>query len=199
MKINTAILLAGGKSRRMGFDKRFIEIQNKTMIDYQIEKLYKAFERILLVTDDTSLFSNYPCEVIKDEFEEVGVLGGIYTGLKNSQTMYNYVLACDMPSINYNYIQYMKDLLREAPKEYDGLITQYGEWIEPFNACYHKKLMGPLKYAIENGHRRLSQILQDADVLYVDEETARGFSPDWGMFTNLNSADDLSKYLKEEE
>jgi molybdopterin-guanine dinucleotide biosynthesis protein A len=197
--MNTAILLAGGKSRRMGFDKRFIEIEKKTMIDYQIEKLYKVFQRILLVTDDASLFSNYPCEVIKDEFKEIGVLGGLYTGLKNSETIYNYVLACDMPSINYNYIEYMKDLLREAPKEYDGLITQYGEWIEPFNAFYHKKLMDPLKYAIENGHKRLSLILEDCDVLHVDEKTARGFSPDWRMFTNLNSEDDLRKYLQKKE
>ncbi|MBB6215809.1 molybdopterin-guanine dinucleotide biosynthesis protein A [Anaerosolibacter carboniphilus] len=199
MEMNTAILLAGGKSRRMGFDKRFIEIENKTMVDFQIERLYKAFQRILLITDDRRLFSGCSCEVIEDEFKDIGVLGGLYTGLKNSYTIYNYVLACDMPSINYNYIEYMKELLREAPKEYDGLVTRYGEWIEPFNAFYHKNLIHPLKDAIEDGHKRISFVLKKCDVLYVDERTARSFSPDWRMFTNLNSEDDLKKYLQKKD
>lgn len=199
MEMNTAILLAGGKSRRMGFDKRFIEIEKKTMVDYQVEKLYKAFSRVILVTDDKTLFSNCSCEVIQDEFEGIGVLGGLYTGLKHSASIYNYVLACDMPVINYNYIDYMRNLLQKSLKEYDGLVTKYGQWIEPFNAFYHKNLVDPLKYDIENGQKRLSLILKSCDVLYVEEEIARGFTSDWEMFTNLNSADDLKKYLQNEE
>jgi molybdopterin-guanine dinucleotide biosynthesis protein A len=199
VEMNTAILLAGGKSRRMGFDKRFIEIEEKIMVDYVIEKLYRIFSNVILVTDDRRLFPDCSCEIIQDELEGIGVLGGLYSGLKHSSSIYNYVLACDMPIINYNYIEYMRGLLCKSLKEYDGLVTKYGDWIEPFNAFYHKNFMYPLECGIEYGEKRLSSILKNCDVLYVEEKVARGFAPNWEMFINLNSEDDLKKYLEFEE
>jgi len=73
----------------------------------------------------------------------------------------------------------------------NAVITKKADWIEPFNAFYSKKLIPAIEDNIKKGKVRTMELLEISNVLYIDEAIARGFSPDWSMFANLNTREDL--------
>jgi len=194
--METAIILAGGKSSRMGFDKQFLKLRDKYVIEIIAEKLEKVFSEIIIVTGRPEEYAKYGFKLVEDEVRNFGPLAGIHVGLKNSGSIYNYVVACDMPFINLKYIRYMMQLIEESDGCVDGVITKLGDWIEPFNAFYSQNLISRIEENMKNGKRQINLMLQDANVLYVSEAKAREFSPDWEMFTNINTFKDYESLMK---
>lgn len=189
--MDTAIILAGGKSSRMGFDKQLIKIGDICITEYIIEILKPIFKNIIVVTNKPELYKNKNVDIAQDFYKGYGPLGGIHAGLLKSQSIYNYFIACDMPYVNTGYIEYMMKRIIETNYEKDAVITKSGDWIEPFNAFYSKELLPLIEDNIIKDKRGISELLNRSSVLYIDEYIARGFSPDWSMFTNLNTKNDL--------
>ncbi len=194
--METAIILAGGKSSRMGFDKQFLKLRDKYIIEMIAEKLERVFEEIIIVTSKPEEYEKYGYKLVEDEIRGFGPLAGIHVGLKNSISMHNYIVACDMPFINIKYIEYMMELIKQNDGKLDGVITRLGQWIEPFNAFYSKNLIGKIEESMKKGSRQINKMLQDTNVLYVSEAKAREFSPDWDMFTNVNTIRDYENLFK---
>lgn len=195
-KLGTAIILAGGNSSRMGFDKQLIKIGENYLIDMIIDNLNRIFEEIIVVSNVKSILNSRKIIVVEDEIKNLGPLGGLHAGLKNSTNMYCYVIACDMPYINNEYIKYMMKILRRSGSV-DALITKFGEWIEPFNCFYSKNIIKDIEGHINLGNRSVYSLMKKLNVEYIEENTARCFSPEWKMFNNLNTKEDLRKYYIE--
>ena len=194
--MDTAIILAGGKSSRMGFDKQFLKLRDKYIVEMITEKLEKVFNEIIIVTGKPEEYMKYGYKLVEDEIKDFGPLAGIHVGLKSSSSIHNYIVACDMPFINIEYLNYMRSLINEHEGKVDGVITRLGEWIEPFNAFYSKSLLKRLEENIEKGNKQINILLKDSNVLYVSEAVAREFSPDWDMFTNVNTIKDYESLMK---
>lgn len=194
--METAIILAGGKSSRMGFDKQFLKLRDKYVIEIITEKLQKVFKEIIIVTGRPEEYSKYGFKLATDEVRDFGPLAGIHVGLKSSGSTYNYIVACDMPFINLKYLEYMMELIKQKEGSIDGVITRLGQWIEPFNAFYSRSLIPKIEGNIKNGKRQINTLLQDANVHYISEAKAREFSPDWEMFTNVNTLKDYESLMK---
>ena len=194
--METAIILAGGKSSRMGFDKQFLKLRDKYIIEMITEKLEKVFNEIIIVTSRPEEYVKYGYKLVEDDIKDFGPLAGVHVGLKSSCSVHNYVVACDMPFINIKYLNYMMELINQHEGKVDGVITRLGEWIEPFNAFYSKSLLQKLEENIKKGNKQINLLLQDSNVLYVSEAAAREFSPDWDMFTNVNTIKDYQSLMK---
>ncbi len=192
--LNTAIILAGGKSSRMGFDKQFLAISQTKLLDRTILSLSEEFEEIILVTNRISDYKDYPIKCIRDEIPNIGPLGGLHAGLKNSNSEMAYFIACDMPNLQLDYIRYMKSLILES--DFDACITKFKDHLEPFHAFYSKKLLPSIEYWISKGKYSLLHPINNCHALYIEESTARQFSPDWQMFANINTPEDLDNFLK---
>lgn len=199
--INTAVILAGGNSKRMGFDKQFMDIGSKNITEYLIDELKEIFPHIVVVTNKPQAYKRADIQITEDIYKGFGPLGGIHAGLMKSQSKYSYIVACDMPYINKDYIKYMVKRLEEAEYSAEAVITRYGDWIEPFNAIYSKDLLPRIEAGIFAEKRKISGLLKMAKVMYIEEEDARRFSPDWNMFMNLNTEKDLMIYraMKQED
>ncbi len=193
--MDTAIILAGGKSTRMGLDKQFLVLENQWMMDQIIKQLEKLFKEIIIVTNKPEEYKDCPYTIVQDQIKDFGPVGGIHAGLKSSSSLYNYIIACDMPFININYIQYMKRLINTSSKNVDAVVAMLGEWIEPFNGFYSKRLIEKIEKNIQENKKMIISILKGSNVLYIEEKKARIFSPGWEMFINLNSPKDLKEYL----
>lgn len=191
---DTAVILAGGNSSRMGFDKQFLPIGNQTIVGLQIEKLREVFREIIVVTNQPEKYKGYDCKTVEDQWKGFGPLGGIHGGLVSSGSLYNYVIACDMPYIHLDYIRYMKEIIGGCSQEKDGVITRFGEWLEPFNGFYHRRLIPKMEQNMRKGQRKIHEVLKAAEILYIEEGIARQFSPGWEMFMNLNTAEDIERY-----
>jgi len=193
--MDTAIILAGGKSKRMGLDKQFLMVDDQWMLEHIAEQLKPLFKKIIIVSNKPEQYQDCPYRVVQDQFKDFGPVAGIHAGLKYSSSRYNYIIACDMPFVNIPYIQYMQKIIRDSPQEIDAVITKFGEWLEPFNAFYSKSLIRKIEKNIEQGKRRVAFILEGSNVIYIEEKKARVFSPGWEMFMNLNTPEDLESYL----
>ena len=88
-KFGTAIILAGGKSSRMGFDKQFLQIDDRRIMDDVIHNLEQEFDEIIIVTNKPEEYSNYKHKIVKDIIVGKGPLSGIHVGLKESSSNHN--------------------------------------------------------------------------------------------------------------
>lgn len=192
----SAIILAGGKSTRMGFDKQLLYLRERRLMDNLINKLKNVFDDIIIVTNKPEYYCGLAHRITEDIISDGGPLGGIHAGLSIASSRYSYVIACDMPNINQEYIEYMKNELLRT--ESQGCVSMYGSFVEPFNAFYSKDLILPIEKFLSNGQRAIHRFLHDKNFVCIPETTARKYSPDWDMFFNLNTREDVSTYLKRE-
>jgi len=185
--LGTAAILCGGKSSRMGFDKCRIKQNGRLLLDIIIEKLSEAFEEVILITNNKNRF--YYKNVFEDEYKECGPAGGIYTALLNSKSKHLFVMACDMPFLNLQYIYYMNSILEKS--KYDCILTQKGNWVEPLYSFYSKDMISLFKKSLEDGKYKLFDIISKSNYFIIEEKVARSFSTDLEMFINLNYLSDL--------
>jgi molybdenum cofactor guanylyltransferase len=190
----TAVILAGGKSQRMGFDKQLINVKGRKLIEKQISALGEEFDEVILVSNIPQYYLAAKCTVARDEITGMGPLAGIQAGLRHASGKYVYFLACDMPNISMEYIRYMKNSLAENPA--DACITKLGDWIEPFNAFYSRDLLSCIDSSLKEGKGSIFKLVKEIKCCFIEEKTARHYSPDWSMFLNMNTREDLSRYLK---
>ncbi len=196
-KFGTAVILAGGKSKRMGKNKELLNIKNRRLVEMQISLLEREFEDIIVITNYPQYYNGLNCKTFMDIVKDKGPIGGIYTGLVNSSSLYTYFLACDMPSVNIQYIKFLKKELINY--KYKAGITLLGDWIEPFNAFYSKEMTKDVKDYILNGGYSVHKLVKSLKCLFIEEKTARTYSPNWEMFINFNTKEDIEIFLKENE
>ena len=110
----SCIVLAGGKSLRLGHDKVLETVGNRSLLEQVISRVESLVTEIVIVTADERGFpklTSYPeCRIVTDILPGKGSLGGIYTGLATSNSFYNLVVACDMPFLNQSLLRYMIDV-----------------------------------------------------------------------------------------
>ena len=132
----TAIILAGGKSSRMGRDKAFLKIEGVPMIRRQLKLLRKFFKKITIVTNSPHKYKFRNVKIIKDIVPGQGPLGGIYSGLMASKSFHNFVLACDMPFIDLSLVRYMC----KKARGYDVIIPKIDNRYETLFCIYSVKI-----------------------------------------------------------
>lgn len=191
-KFGSAVILAGGKSSRMGFDKKDLIINNQRLLEKLVSNLREIFDEVILITNKENTLDIFDC-VSEDIIESMGPMSGIYTGLNYASSKYVYFIACDMPIINYNYINYMKHTIEKNPSTL-ACVTRYENWIEPFNAFYSKELFPKIKDYLGSNRRSIYSFLKGVNTSYIEEEKAREFSVDFKMFYNLNTQSDVLDY-----
>lgn len=193
-KFGTAVILAGGKSTRMGFDKQLLKINERRLIDNLRKKLNEQFDEIIVVTNKSEYYLGFSDKITKDIIVGKGPLSGIHAGLSKALSHYVYFVACDMPNINLEYINYMKEELKDL--QVKACVTKYGDWIEPFNAFYSKDMIVDIEDHLTKGKKSVNSLIEKINVHYITEEKARSFSPNWDMFLNLNTKEELKDFLK---
>ncbi len=191
----TAIILAGGKSSRMGFDKARIEICGKPIVALIIDQLREIFEDVIVVTNNPKGFSGLDARITGDILKGAGPLGGIHAGLTLAKSEYSFLTACDMPVISTGYAKYMMDIAsKDMPH---AVITEKGDWVEPFHALYKKSLIDDIENNIRMGRFKIFDVLRDKKMVRISEDKARGYSLNLSIFTNLNDSRDLEDFMKQ--
>lgn len=193
-QFETAVILAGGKSTRMGFDKQLLTINDKLIYQGVFESLSGIFSDILVVTNTPNLYQSSRIRTCSDEFLNMGPLAGIHIGLKTAQSGYVYLLACDMPVINPDYIAFMKERICESGARI--CVSRKNGRIEPFNAFYSTELLEDIENRLKAGNSSLFDFISSSDPYIVSEEEAASFDSDLDMYTNLNTQGEYSNYLK---
>ncbi len=147
----TALILCGGKSKRMGRPKAFLPYQGSVMIAHAIGLVRQLFAEVFLVTNEPELFDGLDIDIIKDILPHRGPLGGILSGLLIAGHHHSFVIACDMPFINSELIEEMVGQRKES----DILVLAHESGIEPLIGIYSKNCIKPLEESLFVGDTSL--------------------------------------------
>lgn len=185
-----AVILAGGKGRRLGRDKTAILLNGESIISRLISFLNRLrFQEIVVVYGTDVKPSEQPAREVKDLLPGRGSLGGIYTGLTNSSGEFTFVMACDMPFPSSPLILYLLD--RAVSGEYDCVIPSPSGRLEPLFAVYRKTCIPVIREQINNGDLKISGILPSLHTLVITDTDLDRFDPEHLSFFNINTPDDL--------
>ena len=184
----TGVILVGGKSRRMGRDKAFLEVAGKPLFEIILELFSANFARVLLVGDREERFAGYGLPVVPDIFPGSS-LGGLYTGLHNAETDHVFVSSCDLPFPSAEVLRYLCSLRGG----FDAVVarTKYG--YEPLFALYSKSCLAPVKALLDAGEFCAYAYYPQIRVRYVPPEELTPFGRDGRAFLNLNTPEEFAK------
>lgn len=103
----TGVILAGGKSSRMGVDKSLLKIDDVTLIERCYELMKSVFTKVVISTNDPAQFDFVNTVKVKDTYQDFGPLSGIYSTLKFLNMKKVFILSVDMPFILPDLIRYL--------------------------------------------------------------------------------------------
>jgi molybdopterin-guanine dinucleotide biosynthesis protein A len=183
----TGIILAGGKSTRMGEDKAFIEVGEVPLFERAYRVLREIFSEIIIVANDARPFENYEARLQKDIISDKGALGGLYTGLFHSQSHHAFCAACDMPLLNPRLIKYMA----EERDEYDVIVPRTRDGLHPLHAIYSKRCLNPMRQLLNRDDLRIVNFFPQVTVRYIEEMEIRELDPHMRSLISVNTEEEM--------
>lgn len=181
----SAVILAGGKSSRMGFNKAFAELNHKRIIEIQLEELSNYFSEVIIVSNDPDLYSYTGVKIVSDIIPGRGPLSGIHSGLIECNHEDCFIIPCDMPFIS-GEIGYR---LIELARGFDGAVPQLNGKLEPLSAIYKKSCIPAIEDCLIKDKRKIIEFYPFVDLRFV--EVNQLFEGTAKVFSNLNTPADL--------
>jgi len=181
----TGIILAGGKSSRMGVDKGLLEVNGQPMIQSIIDTL-KSITKTILIISNNSEYKKFGIPVYEDLIKEQGPVGGIYTALEKTDTETNIIISCDTPFIT---TEVLYKLLQNSETE-KVVIAKHNGREHPLLGIYKKESSKVFKSNLDQNQLKLRLVNTQLDykvvVLPNEEFTNR-------TFANINTKEDLKQ------
>lgn len=189
----TGVVLAGGQSRRMGFNKAEAKLSGEFMLIRMIEKLREVTPHII-VSSGSITYPGIPWPQVPDEFPQRGPLGGIYSALDASTTKLNLVVSCDIPLVSVSLLKYIVSKAKES----DALLTlpvDYTGQQQLLCAVYHKDILPVLKHQIDSNQLKMKSLLDLVAVEYINISNEHPLYREHA-FMNVNTASTLQQARK---
>jgi len=164
----TGIVLAGGKSSRMGLDKGLIKMNHQTFIEVVINAMKPLVGEIIIVSNNSD-YDKYGCLRINDLIKDSGPIAGLYSGLCFSQSDYNLVLSCDIPFIKTDVLKY---LFIDEYTKYDVVQLKSNKKTMPLIAIYHKKCLTTCLTLLRSNEKRLRTLVQKLNTKTITIDNA---------------------------
>jgi len=188
-----AVILAGGKSSRMGSNKALLDFGGKPLIRVLVDRILPVTDHILISSNDSESyrFLNFP--VVRDHYMGQGPLAGLHAAMRRDNCPLYVVLACDLPNLRASFLRKLIAFSRgfdaAIPRTRDGLA-------HPLCAVYRRTCFPAIEKALFRGANKFIEtfLLNALSIRWVD--------PDEGQFedqdlANINTPEDLQKFRRE--
>lgn len=189
----TALVLAGGKSVRMGRDKSRLRLGDKTLLERVLEAVAPLCQEVVLVTGKGQsldwLPNRYTFRSVEDLHPGRGPLGGLYTGLKASSHSYGVVVGCDMPFLNRRLLTF----LVEQARTYDAVVPLVHGRPQPLHAVYSRRCLEAAEGLLARKDAGLRDLMAAVNTKYVSQEEVARYDSHLTSFFNVNTPSDLKE------
>ncbi|MFZ5647729.1 MAG: molybdenum cofactor guanylyltransferase [Bacillota bacterium] len=152
----SGIILAGGKSSRMGKNKALLEVGGVTMIERVAGAMSAVCSEIIIAGENSDSLEYLGYPVIPDVYPGCGPLSGIHAGLTAARNWYSFVMACDIPFPSDKLI---KRIISEK-EGYDAVMLKQGEYFEPLFSLYSKAFARAAEISIKKGLFKVTAALE---------------------------------------
>ncbi|GAB5417698.1 MAG: molybdenum cofactor guanylyltransferase [Crocinitomicaceae bacterium] len=168
----SGIILAGGRSSRMGEDKALLQIDGKPMIQHVSDVLRELCDEVIIASSNEK-HAQYGDLMVKDSAKDIGPLAGIQAGLLAAKNERSFVLSCDTPFVT-------KEILEALAEHFEGeqitLPSSQGR-LQPLIAIYGKEVLTTIASNLERNEHSLMQLQKicSAKVIHFDESESKAF------------------------
>ncbi len=183
----TLAILAGGKSSRMNYNnKAFLSFKEKTFIEHIISA-GKNFKEVIIVANDKEVYERFNLRVVEDIYKGNGPLSGIHSALKNSSTDCVLCVACDMPLVSSELL----DFLGNYNEDYDILVPKYKERLQPLCSIYSKNILDKIEEILIRNENKLQKFIMSSNYKVIEELDNRKFEEE--DFLNVNTPTEFNE------
>lgn len=180
----TGLVLAGGASRRMGRDKAFLDLGGQPMIRIVVDRITMVCDEVIIVVSgDLGRYVDLGTNVVADQFEDVGALGGLHAGLDAASHELALAVGCDMPFLKPDVLRAFADWA----SGFDVTLLRYNGYVQPLHAAYRRSCVPAIDAAIRAGERRIISFFPHVRVRHVTPEEVAAIDPDLRSFRNINT------------
>ncbi len=181
----SAIVLAGGKSTRMGLDKSMLDVDGRPMVEHVLEQLRPHFDHVLVSAADADKYAFLNTRIVPDATPHAGPLGGIAAALDASDTDLNFVISCDIPEIE---VRLLRRLFR-AVGDADAAVPVFAEaHTEPLYALYRKSALTTIRREWDLGRRDVRGAVTACKTAHVPIDGA-------AHLPNINTREEYEAYV----
>ena len=190
----TGVILAGGKSRRMGENKALMQLGDDSLIGHVIRCMQNVTDELLLITNSPTAYAPLGVRMHGDILPGTGALGGIYTGLTYASHEAVLCVACDSPFLNPNLLTYLVSVLGE----YDAVMPYtHGNkaqiTLQTLCAAYSKRCLPIIELMLRESELRVHALQERAHIKSVSPDVWQEFDPDGMSFFNINTPEDFER------
>ncbi len=194
------IILAGGRSRRLGQDKRRLKLwgpQGPTLLDHTVHILRPLCAEVLVVLNDSEQWPELACPTVPDIYPDGAALGGLYSGLSAIQRSFALVVAADMPLLDPALLA----ALIAHPRNYEALLLRSPQpervrnamAVEPLHAIYHRSCRAHIPALLAAGKRSFQELLARINTCIIDTHTLAQPQAVARSVSNINTNTDLEQ------
>lgn len=185
----SAVLLAGGQSRRMGTDKAALIVDGEPLWKRQLAKLRATgADEVFISGRKDGPYAEAGVPIVADIMPDAGPLAGFQAALRKARHEWVLFLAIDLPDVP---LDFLRQMVRDAMEAYVGVVPAHKEWLQPAAAVYSKECLPIVEECLAGENRSLRRFFRIArkqgfvEVLPIT-------AAEQVHFKNLNSPDDLA-------
>jgi molybdopterin-guanine dinucleotide biosynthesis protein A len=195
---NTAIILAGGSSTRLGQDKALLRLGRKPLVKHVLDSVRSLVDETILVVSSPAQETDYrkyalpDTRIVVDKRDMRTPLVGAFTGFESANGEYSLVLACDVPFVSQDILSLLLDLSLNK----NAVIPRWPNGhIEPLQAVYRTKAAKVASNdALDEGKLDMQAMVDRLQgIRYVSTLVLMQLDPELRTFFNVNTLMDLKK------
>ena len=184
----SGVILAGGRSSRMKFNKAFAEIGGRPVINIIIDKFSRLFDETIIISNEPQLYEQLGLDIYPDVYPRMGPVSGIHSGLYHAHYDAAFVSGCDVPFINMELVEYMINNLGD----YDSVVPEIDSYLQPLSAVYSRKCLPVLTACLENNKVKLIRIFEELNAKVLPRYELEKFGIVEEIFLNVNDIEALN-------
>lgn len=183
----TGVILAGGKSSRMGTNKALLKMGGTPLIEGIYRTLAALFHEVIIVTNTPWEYAFIPCRKVADIYPGVGAIAGLHAGLAASHTERIFAAACDMPFLNSGLIRHLCNCMEEV----DAVVPLNREGLrEPLHTVYARSVVEEVEQVIGQGGKSILILLDRIRTRLVTHEAYCTIRAAEESFRNVNTPEE---------
>lgn len=194
----SAVILAGGFSKRFGRDKGLVELAGKPLVLHVFDTISGVVDETVVVVSSEGQIDPIECllqgnaNIVVDESRAQSPLIGVSTGFGNAKGKYSLLLPCDTPFVSSRIASLLLDLCINK----SAVIPRWPNgYIEPLQAVYHtKSALTATKTALKEKKLDLRSMIAHLNgTRYISTLVLEQFDSELLTFFNINTLEDLRK------
>ncbi|MDR0702860.1 MAG: molybdenum cofactor guanylyltransferase [Azoarcus sp.] len=186
----TALILAGGDSRRMGCDKASLQLGGQSLLQRTLDLMRMLFPAILLSVRQPRAGLDGSIAQIRDDIPNAGPLAGLCAGLRRAATPWVFAVAADMPYLRPEIILRLAALRGT----HQAVVPVAAGHPQPLAAFYATSALPAFQSALDSAQTRgLRRALAALDVRHVDERRLRDADATLQSFIDLDTPQDFAE------